>query len=165
MLAKRLRLTELVFGICPKYYKNLTFERLYEIYIDTEISRMFKNLKPIKDKKLKVIITGDFDEKEDSVLEIIQDTADKIKEKFKNDKKIISCKIFEKRKQFKIEAIMAAIVDEKKIYKKLLREKLNTEHPNIEDLLKYYGINKKQAIRNLENSSHPLFEEIFKCKK
>ena len=152
----------------PKKLDNdLDFENIYKKRIEKVISKIYKIYNNFENEEInfKILITGDHDEKDKSILKKREEFASKIKSfliKHHSDTKII----LKRNEKFKLEKLMNIITGKNNIYKKNLKKIYNKKHPKLKDL--FPNKNEKEIVdlicENIKKSDHPLFNEI-KIKK
>jgi hypothetical protein len=134
----------------------------FQKIIDEKISRIYKKNDLKKIDFLKILITGDHDEKKDKILKERENLASKLNIFLENrkEKKNIEI-ILERNKNFKLESLISIVIG-KKINKKILKTNYKNKFPNILELFYPNKENEivEKIINNINKSNHLLFKEI-----
>ena len=146
------------FIILPKELKSEKEENKFNKIISQRFSQKADN-----HSKFITIITGDHDEKNPKTLEQREKFAEFIKTSHEDK----NCYIVLKRdKNFKIESVMSLLIDQK-INKKILKDKLKNECPDLIELFSIINISgEKNIIQNMlknikkNNQNNLIFKKI-----
>lgn len=156
-----------LFKIIPKKFTSDKEKNNYYKILDRTIKNLLSISEENENKKfLYLLITGDHDENNDQELKCREKIANEIENIYKKNSNVSTKILLLKDKKFNIESIMSEIVGEK-VNKKELKERINNEYPpTIPELMKFpkIEINEDDVVKNLINSKHILFKEIFNIK-
>lgn len=154
---ERFNFSDHIFKNLPKRIESESdCQKMLQI-IDDEISRKINS-----DTEIKIIISGDHDEKNDhAALKLREEFALAIQKYFKN----FYCKIILKpQSNFKLENFMAQLINQK-INKKILKQEFNTIAPTLRQLTKLLKLKNdhqivEQIVNNIKQSKHLICKAI-----